>query len=188
MGSLMLGSALAQDSLPRDAVRQREDIRALQEKLGQFGNDVRTAQEEAASVKGDIARLKSENDSLKKEITRLEGLIQKLDAAREQDRKTIVEEISKELASLRKVPPPEPAKAPAPKPPKPAVEEYYEHTVAKGDSLSAIADAYKVTAAQIKDANGLKSNELHTGQKLLIPRKAAAPSKPASSGKKKPKV
>ncbi len=188
MGSLMVASGFGQESLPRDAVRQREDIRALQEKLGQFGNDVRTAQEEATSVKGDIARLKSENESLRKEIARLDGMIQKLDAAREQDRKTIVEEISKELASLRKATPAEPAKMPTPKLAKPAVEEYYEHTVAKGDSLSAIADAYKVTPAQIKDANGLKSNELHVGQKLLIPRKAAPPAKPASSGKKKPKV
>ena len=187
LGSALAASGLAQDDLPREAVRQREDIHALQEKLGQFSNDVRAAQEDAASVKGDVARLKSESESLRKEIARLDGLIQKLDAARAQDRKTIVEEVSKEIASLRKAPPPEPVKTPAPKPPKPAVEEYYEHTVVKGDSLSAIADAYKVTAAQIKDANGLKSNELHVGQKLLIPKKAASPAKPASGGKKKPK-
>lgn len=180
--------AFAQEGLSREAVRQREDIHALQEKLGQFSNDVRAAQEDASSVKGDVARLKSETESLRKEISRLEGLLQKLDAAREQDRKTIVEEVAKEIASLRRSAPPEaPRAAPTPKPAKPVVEEGYEHIVAKGDFLASIAEAYGVTVSQIKEANNLKSNELKVGQKLFIPKKAASPTKPATNGKKKPK-
>lgn len=184
LGGALAVSAHAQEGLSREAVRQREDLRALQEKLGQFSNDVRAAQEDAASVKGEVARLKSENESLKKEIARLEGLIQKIEAAREQDRRTIVEEVSKEVASLRRAAPAEaPKPPPPPKPSKPVVEEGYEHVVAKGEFLAAIAEAYGVSVAQIKEANKLKSNELRVGQKLFIPKKAPT----ASGGKKKSK-
>ncbi|MCC7519717.1 MAG: LysM peptidoglycan-binding domain-containing protein [Verrucomicrobiae bacterium] len=170
-------------------VRQREDLRALREKLGQFSNDVRAAQEDASSVKGDIARLKTENESLKKEIVRLDGWIQKLDTAREQDRKAIVEEVSKEVATLRKsASAGSPKAAPASRASKPVSEDAYEHVVRKGEYLAAIAEAYGVTVAQIKKTNQLKSNELKTGQRLLIPiKEASAASKPSLDAGKKAK-
>ena len=180
---LLLASAAAgQEGLPRELVRQREDLRALQEKMGQVSNDARAAQEDVASMKGEVARLKSENESLRKEIARLEGLLQKLDAAREQDRRAIVEEVSKELATMRKAATVEaPRPPPSSKPQKPVMEEGYEHVVKKGEFLSAIADAYGVTVAQLKEANALKSNDLKVGQRLFVPKKAA----PAEPAKKK---
>lgn len=42
------------------------------------------------------------------------------------------------------------------------------HTVAKGDTVLSIAKRYKVTAAQLKSWNRLKSNRLARGQKLTI--------------------
>lgn len=186
LGCFLALSGRAQESVTREMARQREDLRALQEKLGQFSNDVRGAQEDAAAFKGDLARLKSENESLRKEIARLEGLIQKLDAAREQNRRAIVEEVSKELAAFRKTMAAESSK-PAP-PPKPVFEEAYEHVVKKGEYLAAIAEAYGVTVAQIKEANQLKSNELKAGQTLLIPKKSpTARPKSSAPAKKKSK-
>jgi LysM repeat protein/lysophospholipase L1-like esterase len=43
------------------------------------------------------------------------------------------------------------------------------HTVKKGDTLYGLAAKYKVSVAQIKKANRLKSDNLQIGQKLLIP-------------------
>lgn len=44
------------------------------------------------------------------------------------------------------------------------------YTVKKGDTLSGIASKYKgVTVTQIKRANNLRSNNIHPGQRLLIP-------------------
>lgn len=46
----------------------------------------------------------------------------------------------------------------------------FKHNVRKGESLSVIAHKYQVSIASIKRANGLKSNTLRIGQKLVIPR------------------
>jgi len=43
------------------------------------------------------------------------------------------------------------------------------YTVKSGDSISVIAHAYGVKAADIKDANGLSSDRIIVGQKLTIP-------------------
>jgi LysM repeat protein len=46
----------------------------------------------------------------------------------------------------------------------------YEHVVKEGDTLSAIATAYKVKTSAIVEANKLQSPyTLRTGQKLFIP-------------------
>jgi N-acetylmuramoyl-L-alanine amidase len=42
--------------------------------------------------------------------------------------------------------------------------------VESGQTLSAIAAAYKVSMTSIKNANNLKSNTVRTGQKLFIPK------------------
>ncbi|WP_299797550.1 N-acetylmuramoyl-L-alanine amidase [uncultured Shewanella sp.] len=46
----------------------------------------------------------------------------------------------------------------------------FKHDVRRGESLSVIAHKYQVSIASIKKANGLKSNTLRIGQKLVIPR------------------
>ena len=46
----------------------------------------------------------------------------------------------------------------------------FKHNVRRGESLSVIAHKYQTSIASIKRANGLKSNILKIGQKLVIPR------------------
>ena len=47
---------------------------------------------------------------------------------------------------------------------------YRKHRVNRGESLSVVAQKYKVTVDQIKRANKLTSNVVHIGQTLKIPR------------------
>lgn len=72
--------------------------------------------------------------------------------------------------------------APAPKPKakaeskpkkkdKPAAPKAVTHTVRKGENLSKIAKRYGITIAQLKKANGLKSDKIDVGDKLKIPAK-----------------
>ena len=44
-----------------------------------------------------------------------------------------------------------------------------KHTIAKGDTLSEIAQMYRVSTQQLKQHNGLKSDRLHVGKVLNIP-------------------
>lgn len=45
----------------------------------------------------------------------------------------------------------------------------FQHTVADGETLSSIAQQYGVSISDIIKANGLKGNQVQTGQKLVIP-------------------
>jgi N-acetylmuramoyl-L-alanine amidase len=46
----------------------------------------------------------------------------------------------------------------------------YRYTVHRGDSLSQIAERFRVDTAQLKKLNQLKSNQIRVGQVLLIPK------------------
>ncbi|MBB1268297.1 N-acetylmuramoyl-L-alanine amidase [Shewanella sp. SR44-3] len=45
-----------------------------------------------------------------------------------------------------------------------------KHKVARGESLSVIAQRYQVSVGRLKQANNLKSDVVHVGQNLVIPR------------------
>lgn len=55
------------------------------------------------------------------------------------------------------------------------------HVVKGGENLSRLAKKYGTTVKAIRDANGMKSNEIRVGQKLKIPSKASAAPEPVPS-------
>ena len=67
----------------------------------------------------------------------------------------------------------------------PAVAQTVSHTVAKGETLGKIATKYGVTATQIKQANGLKNDNIQAGQTLTIPVKGSAKASSAKSSTSK---
>ena len=172
IGAFLFLTGFDDIDLQKEYVRQREDIRQLQEKIGQFQNDMRAMQVENETLKSEISKLQGNHAQYSKEIDRLDSLIKKLDTARQQDRKIIVEEVSREMARLKKISSSSrPDQSKENKSPKAVVEEDLEHVVKKGEYLAAIAEASGVTVKAIKEANQLKSNELRVGQKLFIPKK-----------------
>lgn len=60
------------------------------------------------------------------------------------------------------------AKPPAKKPP--AKKKSTTHTVKRGDSLGSLSRRYGVSVQSIKKANGLKSDRIIDGRKLVIPK------------------
>ena len=136
------------------------------------------------AAKTDIAALKAANTALKSDNAALREAIEKLDAARAEERKLLLEQISKIVAdSPKRVAPPNPTKEDKPVEPSPAnaskggTQQGFDYVVAKGDTLRAIAAAYAahgvhVTVADLRDANNLaKTDAIHVGQKLFIPKK-----------------
>lgn len=106
--------------------------------------------------------------ALRQKITALESQLRTLDAARERDRKEIIDSLSSKLSQVVH------SSRPAPRPTtttrRSTSQEGYEHVVEAGQTLSAIASAYNVSAKSIIEANGLaKPDQLRVGQKLFIP-------------------
>ena len=67
-------------------------------------------------------------------------------------------------------PPPRPKPKPKPVKVKPKKPAPIRVTVKKGDTLYGLSRRYKTTVAAIKKANGLKSDLIKPGQKLVVPR------------------
>jgi LysM repeat protein len=163
--------------IKQEQASQRQDIQDLQNKIGKLQSDIVSVQSENDALKTQVANLKEDlaassesNTQYQKDISRLDDLVKKLDTAREQDRKIIVDEVSQEIDRLSKKVQANSAPA-APKQP-PVVEEGVEHEVTKGETLNSLAKTYGVTVKQIQDANNLSSTSLKVGQKLFIPQKA----------------
>jgi LysM repeat protein len=71
----------------------------------------------------------------------------------------------------------------AARPPEGSTETHQAYTVARGDTLSAIAARFGTTAAGLRGANGLVGDTIREGQTLLVPR-AGSGAAPAGGAKR----
>ena len=114
---------------------------------------------------GELKAVKAEVDAMKAEIDQLRRDMQR-------QRKEIVDEITKKVVELMKASNARAAAAAAAAPaPAPAHDgPCQEYFVVSGDTLSLIAQAFKTSVAKLKSMNGLKSDNLRIGQRLLVPK------------------
>jgi LysM repeat protein len=167
---------------------------ATQERLDKLNGLVDNLTEAQAALRKQIADLNRELENLREQsgkpnasyarhedLSRLAESIKAVDQKRVQD----AENVKAEFVKLRKLlessltaPKKGPYSGPKEKPPteKPAGDEkVYEYVVQSGDTIDAIAQAYKeknikVTVAGILKANpGLKPEKMRVGQKIFIP-------------------
>lgn len=164
---------------------------ATQERLDKLAGQIedlvagqKSQQRQLAEIVREIGRLSEQASRPPERYATPEDLNRLRDAIKEVDRKRIedAEKIQREIANLGKVLTSTPPKKSAPvtdadtgsaKSTKP--ERYFEHTVARGDTISSVVQAYrdqnvKVTMDQVLKANpGLKPERLQVGQKIIIP-------------------
>lgn len=168
---------------------------ATEERLNKLSgrlDDLAAAQE---AFRAQIADLSREIQSLREQVARPsasyarpEDLNRLAEAVKEVDRKRMndADKTQAELLRLRellKTPMPPPRREPSPLPPKDTSsatgagtsDRGFEYVIKSGDTLDAIAQAYreknvKVSVSQILNANpGLKAERLRIGQKIFIP-------------------
>lgn len=145
---------------------QVESILAQQDQLQQQMQQLRLLAQDRATA-GDVQRVQAD---LERRLADLDRRIAAVDAARAQDRQEIVNTLSKNVSSAMAQIKASSARSSAPAPAPSYSGKAYEHVVARGDTLSAIATAYKVPASKIIAVNNLKNpGNLSVGQKLLIP-------------------
>ncbi len=166
------------------------DVQALQVNYDRM-------QQEVASIRQQLGAAAAGGGVAATEIQRLDSRINAVDAARKHDAEVIVGQVTAELQKLggsgsgvsRRASAaggePTPAGRSGSKrtlasspgaaganaaPATGGSEQGYEHVVEKGQTLSAIAKAYKTSVDAIRKANNLKNDTVYIGQKLFIPK------------------
>ncbi len=150
--------------------------------------DIIELQNEVTVLKRQISDVQNNNARILKNISSLQSQINYVNEQNQQQGKTIIDlnqaikqERAERLAALDKVV--ETVAAQTAKAVNTIAAEsaqasktiaagaYYQHKVEPGETLSAIARAYKISVKEIKQANSMKGNTIYVKQILNIPKK-----------------
>jgi hypothetical protein len=173
MAAVAASIAFAEPESGRDAFLKRQAYAEMQRVSGQIdvlqsSHDelaervarIEGGKGELGAIKSDIASLRAEIDSVRREMKKMQ--------------QEIVADMTKKVIEIVKAnSAAAPSSAPAPRvePRQPAYRgPCKEYVVQPGDTLSLIAQAFATTVAKIKEMNGLKTDRLSIGQKLLVPK------------------
>ncbi len=134
--------------------------RSVQMQLEDADTQLAEAKAEIRELRAEIERrpVAADVDRLQNRVAGLENLLRELEAKRAQDREELLNVLSARMAKLINQ---QQAAARA---------SGRTHTVVAGETLSAIAAAYRVKSSDIIKLNNLSNpNALRVGQKLVIP-------------------
>lgn len=152
-----------------DAEMERRKILKAADQVDRVDQQMDQVQSRVTTLEQLLADLRQQSQSLKESLANAA-------AKSSEERTALLEEVSKMLAERQARAKPPAAEKPASA--KAEIKEGYEHVVAKGDTLSSIAQAYnsehqlKLTVESIRSVNQLpKGAPLKVGQKLLLPAK-----------------
>lgn len=145
-----------------DMERLRENVQRIQEKINGLELEQQNLQRDIGSMKG----APKEDMVVRNRLETLERQVQSLAAARDADRKQIVNQVATIVGSSGSGSSGRSSSGRSGG----GSQTGVEHVVESGQTLSAIAVAYKVSASSIKKANSMKSDTLRVGQKLFIPK------------------
>ena len=176
----LLGCVSMQDS--SEVTQQQEDMLLLNEDLNRAKGQLETLEmeyqrllRELDALQGAATSSKGETSSTQARLDEIDRRLSVLEGARVKDRQAIVDQLSGKMADIIG----DGATGKSSQKSKSATTKAgsgaagttgYEHVVKEGDTLSAIAAAYKVKASAIIEANKLQSPDtLLKGQKLFIP-------------------
>ena len=171
VGLMLSGAGCITMMDDENLARQRADFDAMRTDLDALKERLNVIQAEQQALAKDIEtlrRLPREDAAARARLDQIEQQIRGLSAARETDRREIVDEISRKVAGLVN------ASGSSGRSGKSSggTETGYEHVVKAGETVSAIAQAYKVSVSAVLKANNLSSGDkLRSGQKLFIPAK-----------------
>lgn len=160
-------------SLVRELAALRADFRVLQEENQKLSFRMENLERENLAKDAQLKELQSLLSVLDGQIAsadkqwseRMENLKRNMDAERDQRRKQLESLSSNVAQELSRV-----QSRPQPTPPTPApAGNFKEIIIQKGDTLSTIAAQTGTTVAQLKQFNGMQSDNIRIGQVLKIP-------------------
>lgn len=152
------------------ATQEREDMLILREDVNRCNDRLKTMEIEQQRILNEIQQMRArgQDENTNTKLDEMERRIAALDAARASDRQAIIDQLSGNMAKMMGGT--ATSKSATKKTASSASDTGYEHIVKDGETLSAIATAYKVKPSAIIEANDLKNpDNLRKGQKLFIP-------------------
>lgn len=154
------------------------DIIELQNRMSVLNGKIANLQNSNARITRNISALQNQINYVNEQNQQQNKTINVLNQALEQERakrraamdkviETVADQTAKTVNTIarQRQPKPGPKSVPA------MAGAYYKHKVESGETLSAIARAYKVSVSEIKQANNLKGHIIRVGQILHIPKK-----------------
>lgn len=177
----LLTGCLATYGVQEQQTAQQEDIAILQEKIRRLEGHLEGYNLAIEQLQRAVEILQAQPhgpstadlEAVQTRLAAFDGQMRNLDAARQRDRQEIIDTLSSKIAAL--VASSGGARSGTAKPAanqgkRTATQEGYEHVVAQGETLSAIAAAYNARTKDIIDANNIANpSNLKIGQKLFIP-------------------
>ena len=157
-----------------EAARQRMESENQRTEVEQLRARVEALEKIQQDLDSRMAAMRADNDKQRQEVREqlagMDRLLKTYEAARAADKQEIISDLSAKIAKIGETmrPPPPPIR-PVTAPPGGSTKGK-EHVVQPGETLSAIAAAYKVKASALVQANDLKNaDSLKVGQRLIIP-------------------
>ena len=149
--------------------QQAQTLRDLQFSINALAARFDALEQQQTTLAGRIAALeRAPGGASKEELAAVRSDLAALKTSQEKMRGEIVEDLTGKIAAISKRE--ADARAAAAKAAAAAQKSGYNHTVEAGQTLSAIADAYKVPVRTIMKANKISDpSKLRVGQKLFIP-------------------
>lgn len=164
--ALVLGSGCVTMVDQNTMAQQQADMETLRENVQRIQEKINGLELEQQNLQRDLGAMRGspkEDVVVKNRLDTLERQVQSLAAGRDADRKQIVNQVASIVGSSGSGSGKSSSRGGG-------LQSGVEHVVESGQTLSAIAAAYKVSASSIKKANSLKSDTLRVGQKLFIPK------------------
>ena len=177
LAALLSGCAGFWDDPGRTVQQQREDELLREERERRLAGRIETLELEVAALRRELDQARRGADTvvqtrvraIEEKIAALEQRWRDSEAAREKDRREIVEVLSKRMAELLQTSGASSGRM-ASAPRRSPNRSGWEHEVKPGESLSTIAAAYGARVADIVEANQLRdADRIRVGQKLFIP-------------------
>ncbi len=175
---LLLASGGCVTMTQEDYAQQQSEMTTLREDVQKVRERQQAVDMELQALHRDIeaTRAGSNDAGLRARLDEQDRRIQTLAAARETDRREIVEDVARRVSAIVSGGGTSRAtgtRATTGRANQNAAktENFYEHVVKSGETLSAIAKAYGTTSSAILKASNLKSENVRVGQKLLVPAK-----------------
>jgi nucleoid-associated protein YgaU len=158
----------------------QQDMGLIAERIGRLQDRLQAIELEQQDIRRELQAVRQAQQTAdqptRQRLELLEKRVLALDAAREQDRKAIIDDLSRKVSSLMSASggssrSTSSSSGRSGTPSGGGSDVGYEHVVQSGETLSEIAKAYGVSMNSVLNANGIKSaNLIRVGQKLFIPK------------------